>query len=80
LKERRWTVPRSFDEDGWGEEEATVPCPHCGREIHEDSQRCPSCENYVTEEDAPSGRKPWWLVAGVLACLYVVYRWVTGSG
>jgi hypothetical protein len=71
---------RVLDEDEWDddEDEATIPCPHCKREIHEDSQRCPFCENYLSEEDAPRPRKPWWLIIGVLICLYLVYRWIVG--
>jgi hypothetical protein len=64
------------DEDEEGDdEEATIACPYCGRSIHEDSQRCPYCENYVSREDS-AGRKPWWLIVGVGACLYIVYRWI----
>lgn len=54
----------------------TIPCRYCGRQIHEDSQRCPYCENYISEEDAPASRKPWWIIVGVLICLYAVYRWI----
>jgi hypothetical protein len=57
------------------DDEPTIPCPHCRREIHEDAQRCPYCEQYISSEDAPV-RKPWWLVLGVGVCLYVVYRWI----
>ena len=81
-------MPRRADyEDDSGEEldpsdgedeEPTVPCPYCRRHIHEDAQRCPYCENYLSEEDAPPGRKPWWLLLGVLAALYAVYRWIVG--
>jgi hypothetical protein len=60
------------------EEEPTVPCPYCHREIHEDSQRCPHCENYISQEHAPQAHKPWWLVVGVLVCLLLVYLWITG--
>jgi hypothetical protein len=60
------------DED----EEPTIPCPHCGAEIHEDSERCPSCEAYISKQDAPPSPKPWWFIVGVIACLYVVYRWI----
>jgi hypothetical protein len=66
----------NFDTDP--EEEPTVPCPHCRRQIHEDAQRCPYCEHYLSDEETTPGHKPWWIIAGVLACLYVVYRWIAG--
>ena len=63
-----------FDED-----EATIPCPNCKREIHEDSQQCPGCGHYLTDEDElPRSHRPWWLILGVLVCLYAVYRWIVG--
>jgi hypothetical protein len=74
-----FTMPRRFaDEEEWDEEdeEPTVPCPYCREEIHEDAQRCPHCGNYISEEDAPPGRKPWWIIVGVVLCLYAVYRWI----
>ena len=39
------------DED---DEEPTVSCPYCRRQIHEDAQRCPYCEQYISAEDAPA--------------------------
>jgi len=56
----------------------TIPCPYCRRDIAEDTPRCPYCENYLSEEDsaAPPEAKPWWLILGVIACLYAVYRWI----
>jgi hypothetical protein len=60
--------------DDW-DDEPTIPCPHCGREILEDAERCPCCERYLSEEDAPRPRKPWWIIVGVVACLCVVYLW-----
>jgi hypothetical protein len=68
--------PYSADEDN---EEPTVPCPYCRREIHEDAPRCPYCERYISAEDAPPGRKSWWLIVGVAACLYAVYRWIVSD-
>lgn len=64
-----------YDDD---EEEATVPCPYCKKQIHEDAQRCPHCENYISEEDAPLAAKPWWIIVSVLLALYACYRWVVG--
>jgi hypothetical protein len=63
------------DYDAEDDDEPTVACPYCRREIHEDAQRCPYCEKYISEEDAPPSRKPWWIIVGVILCLYAVYRW-----
>ena len=72
-------MPRRVAEDDWDDDqEPTVPCPYCQREIHEDAQRCPYCESYISAEDAPPARKPLWIIVGAILCLYVVYRWVTG--
>ena len=60
------------------DESSTVTCPYCRREIHEDAQRCPYCEHYISDEDRPTERKPWWIVLGVIVCLYIVLRWITG--
>lgn len=74
----RWDDP----EDDWDDDEPVdedddglAPCPYCGREILEDSVRCPGCGSYISREDAPDRRKPWWILVGVIAGLYPVYRW-----
>ena len=67
-----------MSDDAWDDDDDTIPCPHCRREIHEESQRCPHCGNYISEEDAAPARKPWWIIVGVILVLYVVYRWVVG--
>ena len=69
-----------FDDDVEDDDESepTVSCPWCDREIHEDAQRCPHCGQYISSEDGPSGRKPWWIVAGVLLCLAMVVGWLFG--
>jgi hypothetical protein len=77
-------------EDGWDEdyegdesagdedEDVLAPCPYCQRLIYDDAERCPECGAYLSREDEPY-RKPWWLLLGVAACLYVVYRWIVRS-
>lgn len=65
--------------EDWGnddDEEETIPCPYCHREVHEDAQRCPYCERYISAEDAPAAAKPWWIIIGVALCLVVVYFWI----
>lgn len=75
-------MPHDTEIDDWSqddEEEPTVPCPYCRREIHEDASRCPYCEHYISEEDRPAAPKAWWIVLGALACLWVVYQWIAGG-
>jgi len=65
-------LDRPEDED----DDVCIPCPYCGREILEESERCPHCEHYISREDAPPARKPIWILVGVVLCLYVVFRWI----
>jgi hypothetical protein len=77
-----------WDDEGWEANESTdesdedheqpIPCPYCRREIHEDSPRCPHCGQYISEEDAPPARKPWWIILGAVLCLYILWRWIMG--
>lgn len=67
------------DEADDGDEEPTVPCPYCRREILEDSPRCPYCERYISEEDHASPRKPLWVIATALICLGIALWWVVAS-
>ena len=62
-----------WDDD---DEEPTIPCPYCKRLIHEESQRCPHCGNYISDEDAAPARKPWWIIIGVLLVLLAIYWWI----
>jgi hypothetical protein len=74
VEEEEWDDDPDTDEGNDGDD--TIPCPYCRRDIHEDAQRCPYCGSYISREDSPPGRKPWWIILGVVACLYVVYRWI----
>ena len=67
-----------WDDDDADDEEPTIPCPYCKREIHEESQRCPHCGSYISEEDAAPAIKPWWIIIGVLLVLAVIYIWLAG--
>ena len=59
-----------------GDDDPTMPCPHCGQLIHDESEQCPNCGKYISVEDPPPSRKPWWIVLGALLCLFVVYLWI----
>lgn len=62
----------SAEED---EEEPTISCPYCRGLIHEDAQKCHHCDRYISSEDRPVERKPWWIYVGVALCLYAVLQW-----
>lgn len=73
------------DDEPWGEDgsddgdasddEPTVPCPYCRRDIVEDSPRCPYCESYISEEDHPSRKRPLWIIVTAVICLGVAIWW-----
>jgi hypothetical protein len=65
-----------WDEDDDSDDEPTVPCPSCHREILEDTPRCPYCERYISAEDTAAPPKPFWMVATALVCLGIVIYWV----
>ena len=63
--------PDELDDD----EASLMPCPHCLGTIFDESERCPHCGQYLSEEDSPL-RPAWWIVVGVVVCLLVVLRWI----
>jgi hypothetical protein len=63
------TYPQGlYDDDG----PPTIPCPHCGAEVLEESERCPRCESYLSQEDAPPVRGGTWVIVMLLAVLAAV--------
>lgn len=65
----------AWDDDDEG---STIPCPYCQEPVYEGSPRCPHCEQYISEEDAPPSRKPRWLIAGFVICLILAALWILG--
>jgi DNA-directed RNA polymerase subunit RPC12/RpoP len=62
-----------FDSDE-EEQSLTIPCPHCGADIYEDSVRCPRCGTYLTPDTNPwSGRPGWWILVGLLGIVALVW-------
>jgi hypothetical protein len=72
-----------YEPDGWdgpdGDDPVMIPCPYCREPVFEDLIRCPRCENYLSREDAPPARKPWWIILGLLLALAVALMWVFGA-
>ncbi|MCE9630523.1 MAG: hypothetical protein K8S94_07380 [Planctomycetia bacterium] len=81
------TAYRELDEDeDWGDDdtglgddsddEPTVPCPSCRRDILEDTPRCPYCERYISAEDRAGPDKPIWVIVTAIVCLAVAVWWL----
>jgi hypothetical protein len=66
------------DEGATDEEDTTEECPYCHEPVYDDAEQCPHCGQYISKEDRPSEPKRWWVVAGVVICLYIIYRWTFG--
>jgi predicted nucleic acid-binding Zn ribbon protein len=65
------------DENDSPDDEPTAPCPYCNRPIHEDASRCPYCENYISAEDQPHARKPWFVILGTILLITIFFWWIT---
>lgn len=63
-------------DDDADDDEPTVPCPYCRREILEDSPRCPYCERFISAADHAGPNKPLWIVVTALVCLGIALWWV----
>jgi predicted nucleic acid-binding Zn ribbon protein len=78
-REDEWDEDETEDSDLEDENDDTVPCPYCRRPIHEDAQRCPHCENYLSAEDRPPRRQPLWILLTAGLCLLIVMLWILGG-
>ena len=56
------------EDDG---DQAMSACPWCLRQIHEESELCPECGQYISREDAPI-RKPSWIILAAALCLVLI--------
>jgi len=50
-----------YDVEDSADEDALIPCPHCGEELPEDAVHCPYCGEYITSEEYSRAARPWWL-------------------
>lgn len=69
------------DEDNVDDDndEATLsrPCPSCGLEVYEDTERCPICGDYITPNWSALRGMPWrWIVMGLLGFVAVLMAWM----
>ncbi|WP_373650465.1 hypothetical protein [Schlesneria sp. DSM 10557] len=51
------------------EDDGYVPCPHCGELMLEAADYCPSCDRWISSEDAAKKPRPWWMVVILIILL-----------
>lgn len=71
-----WDADDDADPSDDSDEEPTVPCPYCRREMLEDAPQCPSCGRFISAEDHPDPGKPLWIIATAVVCLVAAVWWV----
>ena len=62
-----WENPDESDMDDSADGDVE-PCPYCKKPIHEQAEWCHHCGKYISREDAPPGKRFWWLL-GIIAFL-----------
>ena len=79
----RFRDDRDEDDDAWDDDseadadlrddddDPTVPCPFCRRDILEDTPRCPYCERYLSPDDFARRSKPLWVLITAAVCLAI---------
>ena len=53
----------------------TVACPHCGAEISELAEQCPSCGDWIISGGATNRRRPVFVIVALLLIILVLL-WV----
>jgi predicted nucleic acid-binding Zn ribbon protein len=72
LDERELPDAHDLDADPDGD---VVPCPVCGKPLHEQADLCPRCGNFVSAEGAPRPRRPAWFIVGLVVSLLIALVW-----
>ncbi len=66
-------VDEDYVDQEWVEDEGdpaddVLMCPSCGASVHEDTQQCPHCGDWIIPVWPESRSKRWiWVVAAILA-------------
>ncbi len=60
-----------FEDDEWIEDEGDeddvyLSCPACGEDVHEDTQQCPYCGDWIIPIDPRERSRKWiWTIAAM---------------
>jgi predicted nucleic acid-binding Zn ribbon protein len=67
-----WEDPDESDQDNPDSvDRGSMPCPHCGHEIDEDSTWCHACGELLTEKDRPRVTTTLLVIAVIIALAIV---------
>ncbi len=77
-------APMEFDdypdeewvEDDGDEEDDLLACPSCHQPVHEDTQQCPHCGDWITPEYPGTRPKRWIWAVAVLAVIFGLLAWL----
>lgn len=79
----------NHDDEDWHDNEdadldGVVPCPECGGDVYDDSDHCPACGHWLTDEDRRSLGDGWpsrgvRVVAIVMIVVFIVTMLLAGS-
>jgi len=71
-----------LDEKEWPDEEEDdlddssadlLQCPSCGAAVHEETQRCPNCGEWITPvHSAPTWRRAAWFIGALIVILGLI--------
>jgi hypothetical protein len=67
LEDPEGPQPIDLPDSDADDEYDVVPCPHCGREILELTERCPHCGDWIVAGGGSRSRRhPLWIVIAIV--------------
>lgn len=73
-----------YPEDDYGADDydddssETILCPNCREAIHEESDQCPYCGEYITRAARTAQVQPPWVIVTVILVLISIALWFLG--
>ena len=72
LDDRELPDPSDMDQDDYT---LMSRCPNCKKMIDEQSEMCPKCGYFISQEDAPR-KVPVWIILGAVLMLVAMLMWI----
>jgi predicted RNA-binding Zn-ribbon protein involved in translation (DUF1610 family) len=66
-----------LDNEEDADDETAIPCPHCGEDVFDDAEQCPTCgTSLIRDRRALTGRPNWFVVLGFVGALFAIVTWI----